>query len=200
MGSELPKAHDRESKRGVMFKRLIGLSLIAFVGCTQSKPPVGEQQPVQESKPVVAQPAVQDELILYAIDGLVNEPPGGTVTDDKYFRGYVILGKVEITDAAVRHNIVKAIEDGFKESDGSVAACFWPRHGVQIVSKGKLVDYVICYECLHAHIFTDDGTSYKPTAAAHQAVLTAPLTAAGIKLTPSIEELRKQSRPAESNE
>lgn len=159
-----------------------GLLLVALAtGCGQSKP-------ASVSQPTSA----PDELVLYAIDGLVN-PPEGFVSDEKHFRGYTILGKVDVTDLNARQNIVKAIEDGINESDGVVAACFWPRHGVHVVTNGKAVDYVICYECLQMYIFRDDERTFKSTTPTHQAVLTAPLTAAGIKLAPSIEEkLRRQ--------
>jgi hypothetical protein len=161
-----------------MFGRLLsGLFLVILVtGCGLSK-----------SASVALPPSTPEELVLYAIDGLVNEPENFE-SDDKHFRGYVILGKVEIADSAARQDIVKAIETGFKESDDTVASCFWPRHGVRVVTKGNAVDYVICYECLQAYIFTGDERTFKPTAPTHQAVLTAPLTAAGIKLAPSIEE------------
>ena len=72
-----------------------------------------------------------------------------------HFRGYAILGKVEITDPAARQEIVKAVLDGISESDGTVASCFWPRHGVQVLTNGKAVDYVICYECLQGLHFLE---------------------------------------------
>ena len=141
------------------------------------------------STPVTSAPAlpIPDELTLYAIDGLVNEPTS-FVSDATHFRGYAILGKVEITNPNARQEIMKAVEDGMRESDGTVASCFWPRHGVHVVTNGKAIDYVICYECLQAYIFAEDGDTSKPTTATHQGVLTAPLTAAGIKLAPSLKE------------
>lgn len=156
-------------------KPLLAVILATMVvGCGQSSPPA-------------AAPPTPDELTLYAIDGLVNEPTA-FVTDGKHFRGYEVLGKIEVSDLSTRQKIVKAIEDGIAESDGTVASCFWPRHGVHVVTNGRAVDYVICYECLQAYIFSDEGNTGKPTTSTHQAVLTEPLAAAGIKLAPSIEE------------
>lgn len=161
-----------------MSGRFPGLLLVAVIaGCGQSPPPA------------------PDQLTLYAIDGLVNEPES-FVSDATRFRGYVILGKIEITDPAARQEIVKAVVDGISESDGTVASCFWPRHGVHVVTNGKAVDYVICYECLQVYLFSEDGDTGKPTTAKHQAVLTDRLTAAGIKLAPSIEDKIKESSSA----
>ena len=135
-----------------------------------------------------------DELTIYAIDGLVNEPTE-FVTDDQLFRGYKVLGKTEISDPAARQQIVKAISDGISESDGTVASCFWPRHGVHVVTDGKAVDYVICYECLQVYVFSPGaGRHMQPTTDKHQAVLTDRLTAAGIQLAPSIEEKFSNSK------
>src|SRR5688572_10277234 len=96
---------------GKLFPAL--LSVAIFAGCGQSRP-------------VTVAPAqsAPDQLTLYAIDGLVNEPESFE-SDATHFRGYEILGKVEITDPAEQQKIMQAIEDGINESDGTVAACFW---------------------------------------------------------------------------
>lgn len=181
-----------------MFTRLFsGLLLAVFViGCSPAKPTTPEF--VEHTRPTPASPSaverlkpVQDELILYAIDPF--QRPMESDNDDKQFRGYLIVGKVAITEPAGRQEILKAIADGFTEGPQVPAACFWPRHGVHVVTNGKSIDYVICYECLGARIYTAEGTSGKTTAATHQAVLNAPLAAAGIKLAPSIEELQKSN-------
>ena len=139
-----------------------------------------------------------DELTLYAIDGVVN-PPTSFASDAKHFRGYEILGKVEITDPQSRREIMTAVLAGISESDGTVASCFWPRHGVRVVTDGKAVDYVICYECLQAYIFSEGGQTWERTASAHQAILTDRLTAAGIKLAPSVEEKIKEAESVNSH-
>jgi len=94
---------------------------------------------------------------------------------------------------------MQAIEDGMYEGDGSVASCFWPRHGVRVVTSGKAVDYVICYECLGMGVFSDEGQTGQSISRSHQKVLTDPLTAAGIKLAPSMKEKKEASRSANSN-
>ena len=55
--------------------------IVAVAGCSRSR-----------AAPTVPTP---DELTLYAIDGLVDEPKS-FVSDATHFRGYEILGKVEI--------------------------------------------------------------------------------------------------------
>ena len=154
------------------------ITVLAVAGCGQTS-----------STATNATMPTPDELTLYAIDGLVNEPTS-FVTDAQHFRGYRILGKIEIADRTARAEIMKAIRDGISESDGTVAACFWPRHGVHAVTQGKAVDYVICYECLQVYVFAPGGGGHRMerTADKHQTVLTDRLTAAGIKLAPSIEE------------
>jgi hypothetical protein len=140
-----------------------------------------------------------DELTLYAIDGVVDEPPGGSVSDAKYFRGYEIMGKVEITDPKSREEIMAAVQAGITEGKStSPASCFWPRHGVHVVIDGKAVDYVICYECHQAYIYSGADKAWELTTSTHQALLTDRLTAAGIKLAPSIEEKFK-ANSAKSN-
>jgi len=130
-----------------------------------------------------------DELTLYAIDGVVEEPLDGNASDAKHFRGYEILGQVEIADPQSRREIMAAVQTGIREgASTSPAACFWPRHGVHVVIDGKALDYVICYECHQAYIFAEAEKTWQLTTSTHQAVLTDCLTAAGIQLAPSVEE------------
>lgn len=74
---------------------------------------------------------------------------------DSFFHDWNVLGKTTIKGANAR-NALAAIDKGRKESDGSVAACFNPRHGVRIVHDKKTYDLVICYECLSATIYEGD--------------------------------------------
>lgn len=160
-----------------MFARFIMVLILAAAGCGGST-----------STATTSTIVTPDELTLYAIDGLVNEP-AEFVTDDKHFRGYLVLGKVEITEPKARLEIMRAINDGISESDGTVASCFWPRHGVHVETEGKTIDFVICYECLQVYVFSGrERPDMQPTSEKHQAMLTDRLTAAGIKLAPSVEE------------
>ena len=44
--------------------------------------------------------------------------------------------------------ILAALRKGVADSDGMVAACFNPRHGIEATYEGKTVELVICFECL----------------------------------------------------
>ena len=71
---------------------------------------------------------------------------------DELFHDWKVLGKTRLKGDAAK-KIRAAIDKGRKDSDGSVAACFNPRHGVRIVHDKKTYDLVICYECLSANVF-----------------------------------------------
>ena len=94
------------------------------------------------------------------------------------FHGSLVLGKLTLKgdDAkAVR----EAIEKGAKDSDGRVAKCFVPRHGIRV---GE-IDLVICFQCLQAHVHQGEKmTDSFPTTSAPAAVLNKFLAAAGIPL------------------
>jgi len=94
-----------------------------------------------------------DQLILYSIDG--RDDAGKPGKDVELFHNYPVLGKIEIKEAAKRDEILAALKSGIDKSDGTVAKCFWPRHGIRVVEKGKTTDYVICFECVHLHQYTD---------------------------------------------
>jgi hypothetical protein len=72
------------------------------------------------------------------------------------FHGWKILGKTPVKDAAVRKEIVTALDKGIAESDGNGAKCFDPRHGIRVQRDGKTVELVICFECGWIYVFQGD--------------------------------------------
>jgi hypothetical protein len=102
-------------------------------------------------------PLNPDQLTLYSIDG--SDYSNGTEpkTSEKIGR-FPVLGKVEITDPIVRKQIMSELRKGVIES-GSAALCFWPRHAIRIVTKGRSIDYIVCFEC--NQILVKEGARWK---------------------------------------
>ncbi len=71
------------------------------------------------------------------------------------FHGYPVLGKTEIKDAKQRKELLRALYRGIADSDGSVAGCFNPRHGISATLENKTVELVICFECLSMTVYAD---------------------------------------------
>src|SRR5262245_43298534 len=78
--------------------------------------------------------------------------PGG---DPGAFRGWQVLGRLRVEAGAGQRQLLQALEAGVDESDGRVAACFNPRHGIRAVSDGHVLDLVICFECFSILVFED---------------------------------------------
>lgn len=89
------------------------------------------------------------EFELYSLD-----PARPIKKNDKdvLFHDWKVLGKTTLKGEDAR-KVRSAIDKGRKDSDGLVAACFNPRHGVRFVRDKKTYDIVICYECLSATIY-----------------------------------------------
>ena len=52
-----------------------------------------------------------------------------------------------------RKKLVAAFEKGIEDSDGTIAACFNPRHAMRVTHNGKTPDFVICFECVQVYVF-----------------------------------------------
>jgi len=65
------------------------------------------------------------------------------------------LGRTKINSASVRKTIVANLNDAINKSDGTVAACFNPRHAVQAVYNEKKYEVIICFECLSLEVRID---------------------------------------------
>lgn len=122
-----------------------------------------------------------DRLVLFSIDGRDDRR---TSADEELFRGYPVLGKINVKDPADRRKIMAAVAKGIARSDGTMAKCFWPRHAIHAEKNGKSVDYVICFECLQLSINRDDDGRMVPTTREPAAVLNPYLTKAGIPIAP----------------
>jgi hypothetical protein len=103
--------------------------------------------------------AEADKIILYSIDGTERFEKKQAPKTNEEFRGYPVLGKTTIADAKARYEIVGAAKQATDKRDAARAKCFWPRHALHVESKGKCVDYVICFQCVWFKVI--DGESVR---------------------------------------
>jgi hypothetical protein len=134
----------------------------------------------------VASLDMPEQLILYSIDGR-DFRPGQEPKSEEKFHGYTALGKIEVTDEIKRSEIIVALKEGMARSDGMTAKCFWPRHAIRAVEKGRTIDYVICFECLQLEVHEGQSKSLIPVRWEPQAVFNRHLKEAGIPLAPGSE-------------
>ena len=109
---------------------------------------------IQNEIPLSAREALEgsDQLVLLSLN-----PEGGVFT--KNFHGYQIQGKTVVKDPNVKKEIVDAFEQAVKESNGIGARCFNPRHGIRVVDESRIIDFLICFECLQVEVYVDDKKS-----------------------------------------
>jgi hypothetical protein len=118
-----------------------------------------------------------DEFELYSLD------PDRTKEKPKdAFHGWKVLGKTAIKDKKDRERVLAAVFKGVADSDGSVAACFNPRHGIRAVKGETTVELVICFECLSLEIWQGEKRSTALTAHTPQPALDKVLKDAGVTL------------------
>jgi hypothetical protein len=151
-------------KKHAAFIVCLLLECIAFSGVAYaSDQPAFNQQPVVAALEKISASEIQ--IYLYSLDPsnrkeIIHDAPN-------VFYGFPILGKVEIKPLGEKEALLKAFIQGVKESNGVVAACFEPRHGLRVIQGDKRTDFVICYTCLSidAHgfgSFTNFLTSGSP--------------------------------------
>jgi hypothetical protein len=95
------------------------------------------------------------EIELLALDPLpasMREPqPSQTL------HGFGVLGSATLTDPTRRQELLRLVSRGIADSDGSAALCFNPRHGLRVRRDGRLLEVLICYECLQMRVWPDAG-------------------------------------------
>jgi GH18 family chitinase len=90
-----------------------------------------------------------DEITLYSLN-----PDKKEKKPDTGLQGWQVLGQTTLSGED-KKAIVKALNKAIAASDGSVAGCFNPRHGIKATHGGKTVELVICFECLSISGWTD---------------------------------------------
>ena len=75
------------------------------------------------------------------------------------FHGHDILGHTSVTDPTTRTRLIEALRTAARQSDGSVASCFNPRHAIRVTHAGVTTDFLICFECRQVEVFTDSAGS-----------------------------------------
>jgi hypothetical protein len=118
-----------------------------------------------------------EEIELYSLDPDHNKPKGADT-----FHGWNVLGKVTLTDRADRSRVVTALKRGVNASDGMVAACFIPRHGIKASHAGKTLELVICFQCLSMKAHVDGKQHSVLTTGSPAAVFNEVLKEKGVKL------------------
>ena len=111
------------------------------------------------SKNVLARATVSilekpDSFVLLAIDPDQRRTAAdSTNRPAEEFHGFGVLGKAELRDPRDRAELVASLRQGIADSDGKVAACFNPRHGIIARRGNESVELLICFECLSLQIF-----------------------------------------------
>lgn len=127
---------------------LLPLVLCTACGTTEASAPEGVSA---DAHAVLTEPETFEILSLHPSPH--EEAGAPTPADD--FHGYKTLGRAAVDEPSERRRIVELLYRGIRESDGSVAACFNPRHGIHAEAGGRSVDFVICYECLSMFVYED---------------------------------------------
>jgi len=133
---------------------LVLAAALGIMGCSKDNDNPPDTGSDEVAMPLEARTVFENasNFELYRLDP---SPTTFNVNDKQSFHGWKILGKTAVKGEDVKA-IWAAVKKGIKDSDGKVAACFNPRHGIRIVQDKKTYDFVICFECLTANIYKDD--------------------------------------------
>jgi hypothetical protein len=72
------------------------------------------------------------------------------------FHGWEVIGRTFVREPGQRKKLVASLRTGIEENSGIGAACFRPRHGIRVTEKGKVTDFIICFECYQMQVYVDD--------------------------------------------
>lgn len=101
---------------------------------------------------------------------------------DRVFRRHPVLGRAT-ADEGVAAEVRALLYRGINASDGTVAACFNPRHAFRAKRGDRTVDVLICYECLTIEIWPAQGERFTiPTSRGPEPAMSALYTRLGLPI------------------
>ncbi|MBA4192443.1 MAG: hypothetical protein C0467_31125 [Planctomycetaceae bacterium] len=101
-----------------------------------------------------------DEVILFSVDGTkMHMPPAdrGFSKDQELLYDCAVLGKVVITDPALRRDAVASVKRDIRVGHSNQGKCLYFRHVLRVVKGGRSYDVVICFECHNYELHRDGG-------------------------------------------
>ena len=131
-----------------------------------------------------------DEVILFSVDGATahKEPEErGIPKGQELLYGDPILGRVAITDPALRREVVAAVKRDIRTGHPAQAKCMYTRHVLRVVKGGRTIDVAICFECHNYELHSNGGPHTGLTPAIGEEskpLLNKILTDAGVPLAP----------------
>lgn len=131
-----------------------------------------------------------DEVILFSVDGtkMHKEPhERGFSPEHELLYECAVLGRAAITDSALRQQVIATVKHDIRTGHPTPSKCFWPRHVVRFVKRGKTLDVVICHQChiYEIHHNGDPHVGYTPSIGeSSKPLLNSILIDAGIPIAP----------------
>jgi hypothetical protein len=131
---ELGRYAFRDSMKRYFHQLVLASAAILTIGCGSAK-----------SLPPLADEALKNgtEFELLSLD----PDPDAEKTGSREFCGWKVLGSTVIKDSDTRAELIASIKAGVAENTGTVADCFYPRHGIKVTINGEIHEFVICFQC-----------------------------------------------------
>lgn len=134
----------------------LSLTCVLFFACGTPEPVTDPDQPLNRPEEIdeglnrILSDAQDVEI--FSLNPMRSQMEDPAVAALPHFHDYAILDSKRVDGRERARELLNLVYRGIHESDGTVAACFNPRHGIRVHSKDEHVDFVICYECLSMHI------------------------------------------------
>lgn len=80
-------------------------------------------------------------------------PTEESLADPESLHGYIVRGRATVQRRELRLELLESLAFGARENDGTIAACFNPRHALIAEFEGQTCELIICFECLTFQIW-----------------------------------------------
>jgi hypothetical protein len=128
------------------------------------------------------------KFILFSLEPFPPSEEMETLKPEQKHYGFKILGSAELLNVDTKNSAIASITEAVKNFNGGSALCFSPRHSLRAISsKGKIYDFVTCFECRQIYVCSERKVIGRAGITGTQKPLDDILTAAKIPLAKPME-------------
>jgi hypothetical protein len=146
----------RVARAALHLRLVLGIAALLSAGCRDAGRVSGSSGGPTDKIPASERIALEQAAEMELLSLEPPDAPGVRPEAKADFHGCEILGRTRVRDAAVRKELVAALEEAARDNRGEAAACFNPHHALRVTTGGRTLDFVICFECLQVRVYAGE--------------------------------------------
>jgi hypothetical protein len=136
--------------------RIISLAAVLMLAASARGEDVPLRFAPKSLPPAVERILAEGEFELLSLDPAILTDKQRRRLRQKLFRGYKVLGRVDIPPGPPRDQLLQPLRQAIASSRGLYVYCWEPRHAIRASLGVQTVNLLICFECERIEVYSPE--------------------------------------------